>query len=71
MKNTNFRRMKFSKNIFFCIFLNRFASFIEGDSWHVNDQELLEYDSFNDEELHTENEEDEEENIISEDENPE
>ncbi|XP_076093424.1 nuclear envelope integral membrane protein 1a-like isoform X1 [Mytilus galloprovincialis] len=50
---------------------DRFASFIEGDSWHVNDQELLEYDSFNDEELHTENEEDEEENIISEDENPE
>lgn len=37
----------------------------------MNDQELLEYDSFNDEELHTENEEDEEENIISEDENPE
>ncbi|CAC5369443.1 Nuclear envelope integral membrane protein 1 [Mytilus coruscus] len=50
---------------------DRFASFIEGDSWHVNDQELLEYDSFNDEELHTENEEEEEENIISEDENPE
>lgn len=27
---------------------DRFASFVEGDSWHVNDQELLEYDSFAD-----------------------
>jgi hypothetical protein len=46
----------------------RFASFIEGDSWHVNDQELLEYDSVLDADIPIENEEDSEENIISEDE---
>ena len=46
----------------------RFASFIEGDSWHVNDQELLEYDSVLDADMPSENEEDSEENIISEDE---
>ena len=26
-----------------CVF--RFASFVEGNSWHVTDDELLEYDS--------------------------
>ena len=46
----------------------RFASFIEGDSWHVNDQELLEYDSVLDADMPSENEEDSEEIIILEDE---
>lgn len=46
----------------------RFASFIEEDSWHVNDQEILEYDSVLDADIPSENGEDSEENIISEDE---
>ena len=47
----------------------RFASFVEGDSWHVNDQELLEYDSIPDADIPSENEEENsEENLISEDE---
>lgn len=47
----------------------RFASFVEGDSWHVNDQELLEYDSVLDADMPSETEEeDSEENLISEDE---
>lgn len=31
-------------NLFFTI-LHRFADFVEGNSWHVTDDELLEYDS--------------------------
>ena len=47
----------------------RFASFVEGDSWHVNDQELLDYDSILDADIPSENEEEDlEENVISEDE---
>lgn len=47
----------------------RFASFVEGDSWHVNDQELLEYDSVLNADMPSETEEeDSEENLISEDE---
>jgi hypothetical protein len=28
-----------------CLFCCRFADFVEGNSWHVTNEELLEYDS--------------------------
>ena len=31
--------------MFLVIFTPRFAEFVEGDSWHVTNEELLEYDS--------------------------